>query len=71
MLSNIYLHEVLDKWFEEVVRPRLKGKGFLIRYADDGLLCFDNERDACRVMEVLPKRFAKYGSRFTPRKHGW
>jgi len=68
LLSNIYLHEVLDKWFEEVVRPRLKGKGFLIRYADDGLLCFDNEEDARRVMEVLPKRFAKYGLMIHPEK---
>jgi RNA-directed DNA polymerase len=68
MLSNIYLHEVLDKWFEEVVRPRLKGKGFLIRYADDGLLCFENEEDARRVMEVLPKRFAKYGLTIHPEK---
>jgi RNA-directed DNA polymerase len=68
LLSNIYLHEVLDKWFEEVVRPRLKGKGFLIRYADDGLLFFENEEDARRVMEVLPKRFAKYGLTIHPEK---
>jgi len=68
LLSNIYLHEVLDKWFEEVVRSRLKGKGFLIRYADDGLLCFENEEDARRVMEVLPKRFEKYGLTIHPEK---
>ena len=67
-LSNIYLHEVLDKWFEEMVRPRLKGKGFLIRYADDSVLCFNNEGDARRVMEVLPKRFAKYGLTVHPEK---
>ena len=68
ILSNIYLHEVLDKWFEEVVKPRLKGKGFLIRYADDGILGFENEEDARRVMEVLPKRFAKYGLTIHPEK---
>jgi group II intron reverse transcriptase/maturase len=68
MLSNIYLHEVLDKWFEEVVKPRLKGKGFLVRYADDGILGFENEEDARRVMEVLPKRFAKFGLTIHPEK---
>ena len=68
LLSNIYLHEVLDKWFEEVVKPRLKGKGFLIRYADDGILGFENEEDARRVLEVLPKRFAKYGLTIHPEK---
>ena len=68
LLSNIYLHEVLDKWFEETVKPRLKGKGFLIRYADDGILGFENEEDARRVMEVLPKRFAKYGLTIHPEK---
>jgi group II intron reverse transcriptase/maturase len=68
LLSNIYLHEVLDKWFEEMVKPRLKGKGFLIRYADDGLLCFEIEEDARRVMAVLPKRFAKYGLTIHPEK---
>lgn len=61
LLSNIYLHEVLDKWFAEVVKPRLKGKGYLIRYADDAVLVFSEEQDALRVMEVLPKRFGKYG----------
>jgi hypothetical protein len=35
LLSNIYLHEVLDEWFEKEVRPRLAGQGALIRYADD------------------------------------
>jgi RNA-directed DNA polymerase len=61
MLSNIYLHEVLDTWFEKDVKPRLRGKAFLIRYADDAVLGFATEEDARRVMEVLPKRFARYG----------
>jgi len=61
LLSNIYLHEVLDKWFTNVVKPRLKGQAFIIRYADDAVLGFSCEEDALKVMEVLPKRFGKYG----------
>lgn len=61
LLANIYLHHVMDKWFEQVVKPRLKGKAFLIRYADDMVIAFDEEKDARRVLEVLPRRFGKYG----------
>lgn len=68
LLANIYLHEVLDAWFEASVKPRLAGRGFLIRYADDAVMCFSNQRDAERVMEVLPKRFARYGLRLHPEK---
>lgn len=68
LLANVYLHEVLDQWFEEVVQPRLDGKAFLVRYADDFVLVFQSERDARRVHAVLPKRFAKYGLRLHPEK---
>jgi RNA-directed DNA polymerase len=68
LLSNIYLHEVLDLWFEKEVKPRLRGKAFLIRYADDAVLGFATEEDARRVMEVLPKRFARYGLTIHPEK---
>lgn len=68
MLANIYLHEVLDKWFEQEVKPRLKGRGFLVRYADDAVLGFSSEEDARRVMAVLPKRFEKYGLTLHPDK---
>jgi len=61
LLANIYLHEVLDGWFETVVRPRLDGRAHLIRYADDIVILFSSERDARRVLAVLPKRFGKYG----------
>jgi len=61
VLMNVFLHEALDKWFEEVVKPRMKGKALMIRYADDAVLAFEMESDARRVMEVLPKRFLKYG----------
>ena len=61
LLSNIYLHEVLDSWFEQEVKPRLHGRAELIRFADDFVILFAKEQDAHRVQEVLPKRFGKYG----------
>ena len=68
LFSNLYLHEVLDQWFEEIVKPRLYGKGALIRYADDGVLLFEREEDAHRVLAVLHKRFEKYGLKLHPEK---
>lgn len=68
LLANIYLHEVLDLWFENDVRPRMKGRTRLIRYADDFVICFEREDDARKVAEVLPKRFAKYGLELHPDK---
>jgi RNA-directed DNA polymerase len=68
LLANVYLHYVLDVWWEEVVQPRLVGRAFLIRYADDFVMGFTDETDARRVMEVLPKRFGKYGLTLHPDK---
>jgi RNA-directed DNA polymerase len=68
ILSNIFLHYVLDDWFEREVQPRLKGRSFLIRYADDFVMGFACEEDARRVMNVLPKRFEKYGLTIHPEK---
>jgi group II intron reverse transcriptase/maturase len=68
MLANIYLHEVLDTWFDREVKPRLSGKAYLIRYADDAVLLFAKEEDARRVLAVLPKRFEKYGLTLHPDK---
>jgi group II intron reverse transcriptase/maturase len=68
LLANLFLHEVLDKWFEDDVRPRMGGRVRLFRYADDAVLVFSSERDARRVLEVLPKRFAKYGLTLHPDK---
>jgi len=68
MLANIYLHEVLDVWFEKEVMPRLRGRAFLVRYADDFVMGFAREDDARRVMEVLPKRFERYGLTIHPDK---
>ena len=61
LISNIYLHEVLDVWFEQEVLPRLDGEAVLIRFADDYVIFFTYERDARRVQAVLPKRFGEYG----------
>jgi group II intron reverse transcriptase/maturase len=68
LLSNLYLHEVLDRWFEHEVKPRLQGRAFVIRYADDAVLGFECEEDARRVMAVLGKRFARYGLTLHPEK---
>lgn len=68
LLANIYLHEVLDVWFERDVRPRLQGRAQLVRYADDFILVFEQEDDARRVMAVLPQRFGKYGLKLHPEK---
>jgi RNA-directed DNA polymerase len=68
ILANAYLHEVLDTWFEQTVKPRLQGRASLIRYADDAVLVFAAEGDARRVLDVLPKRFGKYGLTLHPEK---
>ena len=68
LLANIYLHEVVDQWFVSDVQPRLNGPSFLVRYADDLVMAFSSEEDARRVLEVLPKRFGKYGLAIHPDK---
>src|SRR5207302_6466374 len=68
LLANVYLHYVLDVWFAEEVQPRLRGRAFLIRYADDLVMGFACEADARRVLDVLPKRFGKYGLTLHPDK---
>jgi RNA-directed DNA polymerase len=68
ILANAFLHYVLDKWFAEEIVPRMKGRAFLIRYADDAVMGFTHEEDARRVLAVLPKRFGKYGLTVHPEK---
>jgi len=68
LLANVFLHEVLDTWFVRDVLPRLRGRGFLVRFADDFVMCFEREVDAQRVMEVVVKRLAKYGLAVHPGK---
>ena len=67
-LSNVFLHHVLDEWFETEVKPRLRGECTLARFADDALMAFDNIVDAKRVLSVLGKRLARYGLTLHPDK---
>jgi len=68
LLANVYLHEVLDDWFVRTVRTRLRDQAMLMRYADDFVILCARKDDAQRVMEVLPKRFGKYGLTLHPDK---
>jgi RNA-directed DNA polymerase len=67
-LSNIFLHHVLDEWFETEVKPRLRGNCLLVRFADDAVIAFDNLVDAQRVLAVLGKRLDRYGLTLHPDK---
>lgn len=68
VIANIYLHYALDEWFVKQIKPALKGRAGLVRYADDFLAVFSREDDAGRFMNVLPKRFAKFGLEIHPEK---
>ena len=68
LLANIYLHYVLDEWIEQEVKPRLRGRVFLIRYADDFVLGFTCEADARRVLAELSRRFEEHGLTIHPDK---
>lgn len=68
LLSNIYLHYVLDEWYVKEVRPRLKGESFLVRFGDDFVIGCELEEDARKLEEVLPKRFERYKLTIHPEK---
>ena len=68
LLANVYLHYVLDQWWAQEVQPRLHGRTWMVRYADDFVLGFTHESDAQRVEEVLSKRFEKFGLTLHPDK---
>lgn len=68
LLANIYLHYVLDVWVEQMLKPWAKGRVFLVRYADDFVIGFSNKQEAQKVLDVLPKRFAKFGLTLHPKK---
>ncbi len=68
ILSNIFLHHVLDEWFEDEVRPRMRGACVLVRFADDFVMTFKNNHDAKRVLEALGKRLGRYGLALHPDK---
>lgn len=60
-IANLYLHEVIDEWFEETKRNHLMGKAEMVRYCDDMVFLFQKPKDAERFHRVLPKRLEKYG----------
>ena len=68
LLSNIYLHEALDRWYMEVIRPLLKGQSFMIRYADDALFGFKSRKEAEYVLVALKERLAQFGLELHPDK---
>jgi RNA-directed DNA polymerase len=68
ILANIFLHIVLDEWFQKEVRPRMKGNCFLVRFADDFVMGFSVKSEAERVYRVLPKRFERFGLSIHPDK---
>jgi group II intron reverse transcriptase/maturase len=68
LLSNIYLHYVLDLWFERAIKPRLKGESYLVRYLDDFVVCFQYRSDAIRFQNVLKKRLERFSLRLEPSK---
>src|SRR5262245_30836118 len=68
LLGNVYLHHVLDLWFEREVKPRLHGRACLIRYADDFVIGFERREDAERVLAVLGQRLQRYGLTLHPDK---
>lgn len=68
LLSNLYLHYVLDLWFTKVVKTHLQGEAYWVRYLDDFVICFQYRSDAIRVQQVLSKRLAKFGLELEPNK---
>jgi len=68
LLSNLYLHYVLDLWFEKAIKPRLNGECYLVRYIDDFIVCFEHKSDAERFVGVLEKRLAKFTLALEPSK---
>ncbi len=68
MLANVYLHYVLDLWFERVVKPSCRGQAYIIRFADDFLCAFQYRDDAERLYRELPKRLERFALKVAPDK---
>jgi len=68
LLGNVYLHYVLDVWFEREVRPHLKGEAWLIRYADDFIIAFERMDDGEDVMQRMAERMQRHGLALHPEK---
>lgn len=61
VLSNVYLHYVLDLWFEKRIKKELKGEAYLVRFADDFVIMFEHEEEACKVYSKLEERLKEFG----------
>lgn len=68
ILANIYLHYVLDLWFERKIKRRLRGQAYLFRYADDVVFCFEHQEDAEQVAELLRERLSRFGLKLNATK---
>src|SRR3989454_3061789 len=68
LLSNVYLHYVLDLWFERVVKPRLRGEAYVVRYIDYFVVCFQYREDALRVQKAMGQRLGRFGLTLEPTK---
>ena len=67
-LANVYLHYVLDLWFEKSVKKQFQGEAYLIRYADDFVCCFQYKNEAERFYKMLAERMAKFQLELAPEK---
>ena len=68
ILANVYLHYVLDLWFEKCITKQLYGEAYLVRFADDFLIMFQYERDAQRVYEAVINRMEHFGLELSKEK---
>ena len=68
IMANVYLHYVIDLWFEKAVRKHSKGQAYMVRYADDGIFCFETKEDALRFYEALKRRLAKFNLEISEEK---
>jgi group II intron reverse transcriptase/maturase len=68
LISNVYLHYVLDLWIEKIVKSRMRGEIYFVRYLDDFAICFQYRDDADKVSSILAKRLGKFGLELEPSK---
>ena len=70
VLSNLYLHFVLDLWFEKKIKPQCRGEVYLLRFADDFVVSFQFRQDADHFQQKVRERFAEFGLELAERKLG-
>ena len=61
VLSNLYLHFVLDLWFEKKVKPKCRGEAYLVRFADDFVVSFQFRQDVDHFQQQVRERFSDFG----------